>query len=746
MLIRLAAIVHENASQFKLADQETALIKEINFNQIGYYHNLTHKRKNNMKKWIVASLFLILMAIGWQLDVQLSVVEKINAAFPPRPEVRIQLETLESLIASDDVFLESFKTTYDSRLTLRALTCTQGHSISRFDAIDNIKQLAVDRDCLNTQDDELLALIGVKLVGFRLAQASLKPLLKLGPPTVVHGAENIEVYTGKAASKAGVAVLRGNRNEFVSVEIPSGKKIASLPTMPEASQTDYSVSPNGRVLAVVVNSRDLRFIDSETGQDLWLAKGINQMYAWLPELQAALVRGNKSGNEHSAVLLLDFKKGTINPYSTALRNQSWALNVSESPSRLLIGSYKDFSMIENTRTSEGITSNVVKEFRIKSPSGSVSSLTPTLMFNGKAIVFVTGRNVMLFDLETTNEKIWESGEIVGNNYAKFSEDSILVDGHSFLNFGTNKPFILNVKDSTLSPVETEEGSQGIIYELNGRTGFMRRGYQKLWVGDALQTGRSVSLDEMIAGRKLEKQLKVLEQEERLSKARLEILKSGKEIGYMPGKDYPQRSITMSQADLREFLRREAQQGRYPKIDMNRVPFAMSPAAEAPAMEAPAMAPPAMPPITEMYSASANAVRRQEISNTTTRMLGNIPGNARVEAIGIYETKDRSLAGVNVIVKKSDQPIVLMLSAYEPVKWNLVKEPGANLIAVIATGYHLAEVTGAGTSKTIIKRGVYAYQPGGPQYQALNNEANFWTGKSISKFQGAYGGTDFVIGY
>ncbi|WP_029147038.1 PQQ-binding-like beta-propeller repeat protein [Methylophilus sp. 5] len=695
-----------------------------------------------MNKVIGLALLVIGIAIGWQLDMHLSVVEKVNIAFPPRPEVRIQLETMTSLIPSDDPSLVSFKSAYESKLTLRALTCTQATPISRFDSVNNIKTQAIDRDCLKEQDDQLLALIGIKIVGLRLAQPPLRPLVKLGPPTVIHGAENAETYTGKSASQAGVVVLRGTRSEFTAVEIPSGKKIASLPTIPEASHTNYAVSPNGRVLAITVNNRDLRFIDNETGQDLWLARDVGQLYAWLPEMQAVLVQDNKSGPGNGGVVLIDFKTGTSKPYEVPLKNQSWALHLSASPSRLLIGSYKEFSLIENTRTAEGVNASVVREFRIKSPFASVSSLTPTAMLNGQAIVFVTGRDFMLFNLETREERLWESHEVIGNNYAKWSEESILVDGFGQPNTGTTQPFIFNVKDATLSPVETAEGNQGIIYELNGRTGFMRRSHQKVWVGDELQTGKPESLDDMITGRKLERQLQALEQEERLSKARLEALKAGQDINRAPRPMYPYGTSTMPQDML---IRRQLERGYYPNT------VRMSPAAEAPAAEAPAMPPPPMPspliqssPI-QSYSAASNELRRQAITTTTSRMLGAIPSNARVEAVGVYEAKDRSSSGVNVMIKKSDQPIVLMLSAYEPVRWNLTKEPGANLVAVIASGYHLPEVTGAGAAKTVIKRGEYAYQQNGAGYAALNNEAMLWTGKPISKFQGIYGGTVFIVG-
>jgi len=680
-----------------------------------------------MKKLISACLFVILIALGWQLDIQLSATEKINKAFPPRAEVRIQLETMESLIPPDDLSLKLFRSAYESKLALRALTCTQGHSINRFDSIKNIKKLAIDRNCLTEQDDQLQELIGVKLVGFRLAQPPLRPLVKLGSPTVLHGADGVEVYMGKSASKAGVAVLRGTRSEFISVEIPGGKKIANLPTMPEASQTNYSVSPNGRIFAIPVNNKDLRFIDNETGQDLWLARDINQIYVWLPEMQSALVRDNKNGN--GGVSLIDFKIGSVKPYSASLKNQSWALHLSESPSRLLMGSYKEFSLIENTRSPEGIDATVIKDYRIKTPSGSVSSSTPSLMLDGEAILFVTGRDFMLFNLETRDEKLWESGEIIGNNYAKLSEDSILVDAYGFPSTGVAKPFVFNIKNSTLSPVETAEGNQGVIYELSGRTGFMRRGYQKVWIGDELQTGKSESLDAMIAGRRLEKQLQALEYEERVAKAREDALKTAQDISRMQGQMGSNGTANANLARFRESLLRQAEQHAY--------------AGAAPA--APATAAAEMAPSANIYGAAANEARRQAILNTTSRMIGDIPSNARVEAVGVYETKDRSPAGISVIVKRSDRPIVLMLSAYEPVRWNLIKESGANLAAIIATGYNLPQVTGAGATRTLIKRGSYAYHKNGPEYAALNSDAMMWTGKPISKFQGTYGGTVFVVG-
>ena len=690
-----------------------------------------------MYKLIGSCLLLGGLVFGWLVDAQLSSSEKITKAFPPSAEVRISLENLETLIPASDVSLKSFRDNYESRLTLRALTCSQGNSVSRFDSVEKIKKLDIDRDCLKEQDSQLHQLIGLKLIGFRIAEPPLRPLVKLGAPSTIHGADDIEVYIGKSASKAGVAVLRGTRNEFVSVEIPSGKKIISLPTMPEASQASFSLSPNGRVIAIPVNNRDLRFLDNETGQDLWLAKDVTQFDAWLPEVQSALVRKYKSGKNE--VMLIDFKTGEIKTYLTAPDGfPSWTLPISESPSRVLVGFNSELSLVENVRSAEGVEGAVIKSFKIQSREG-INPATLSLMLNGKAIAFSTGtQNFMLINLVTGEEKIFETKEFLLSRYAaKLSEETLLVDSYNHsVGRSIYQPWILNVKDSTLSPVETAEANTGEIYPLDGRVGFMRRDRQRMWIADELKIGKPESLSNMIAGRKLEMQLAALENEERIAKAREDAMKVAQDISRVQQQMGMKDTSGTNLAQLRENILQE----QLKRIEQHRY------AASVP-MAAVTASPPIAPSSVNDYSATANDARRKVVSETTKRMLGNIPSNAQIEAIGVYETKDRSPSGINVIIKKSGRPIVLMLSGSEPVRWNLIKEPGANLVGVIAAGIQLPQVTGAGITKTVIMKGnkYYPYEQKDASYKALNDDAIVWTGKSIDRFQGAYSGSIFIVG-
>jgi len=652
------------------------------------------------------------LTFGWYSDFHLSVPDKVNKAFPPSAEVRISLENLESLLSSDKVAAKSFHDNYESRLILRALTCSQQVSISRFVSVEKIKSFEIDRDCLKQQDTELLNLIGTKFVGLRILQSPLRPLVKLGPPSVIHGIEGVEINTGSVASNAGVAVLKGGRNEFVAVEVPGGKKIAKLPSVPEAYQNE-TLSPNGRVTAIPIGNREILFVDNETGQELWRTTEFTEVLVWLPELSAALVKRSKT----STLAIVDFSTGKIQPYSIALNNPTWGLRVRDTPSQVLIGSGREFTLIENSRSSGNVEGTVVKDFRIKTPRGGVTSLKPTLMLDGEAIVFISGRDIMMFNLNTYEEKLWEINGIIANRYGKLSEETLLVESYGQAS-GTVKTLSFNIKNSTVSPVENEEARSGIILVLDGRNGFMRREYNKMWIGDELKIGGPpVSLTELITQRNLEKQLAVLEAESRMIQSRLDADK------------------------INTYLSRMQKSGAYPYDPRRRsYPTHGNPVAM-PAPEPEPIAPAVGAPEYEAILAA----KRQEFAALAVQQVGNIPSNAKVEAIGVYETKDRSPSGVNVLIKKSDKPIVLMLSSYEPVRWNLIKESGANLAAVIATGYNLSTITGAGTTKTLIKKGNYAYRQDSPEYQLVNRDALLWTGKTISKFQGAYGGTYFVVG-
>ena len=433
--------------------------------------------------------------------------EKVTKAFPPNAEVRISEEHLREFLQSDQAALKSFEEQYAVLLEIRALTCARNQSIDHFASVATVKALPLSRDCLAAQDAQLSQYLGMRQVAIRFSQPPLRPLVPLGTPAAIPGTAGLEIYAGETASNAGVAVLQSTRGEFVSIEIPSGKKIANLPTMADASYRAL-LSPNGRVIAIDTRNSGVTFVDTETGTKLWEAKNIKELLAWMPEISAALATDSKSG----ALSLINFKTVTVESHFSGLSNQTWALPVTHSPSRLLIGSQYEFALVEHTRGPEGIKGTIVKEFRIKEGQGITSS-PPTLMLGGKAIVFIAARDFAAINLESGAEILWPTGVLLANRYAKLGETKLLIDSLE-ANGVAAKPWVLDIEKISLSPVETEAGSSGILVELAGRTGFMRRGYDQVWFGDKVKTGEPVQLDARLnalnAERNVERQVERLE--------------------------------------------------------------------------------------------------------------------------------------------------------------------------------------------------------------------------------------------
>jgi hypothetical protein len=134
-------------------------------------------------------------------------------------------------------------------------------------------------------------------------------------------------------------------------------------------------------------------------------------------------------------------------------------------------------------------------------------------------------------------------------------------------------------------------------------------------------------------------------------------------------------------------------------------------------------------------------------------IANLARDAQIEAVGVYQggagesrTNDgRKMGYVEVRLRRSAKPVVLVLSSYEPVRWMLIPESGARLAAVLVSGYYPSQVIGAGAARIVMTGSVYAYKLGSPEYNALNLEIVKWTGKSIGIFQGRYEGTAFSVG-
>ncbi len=130
-------------------------------------------------------------------------------------------------------------------------------------------------------------------------------------------------------------------------------------------------------------------------------------------------------------------------------------------------------------------------------------------------------------------------------------------------------------------------------------------------------------------------------------------------------------------------------------------------------------------------------------------------------IGVYEARSDHSIGhhptgeVKVHIAKQKQPMILALSAYEPVQWKIEAEPGAAIKKIIVNGYH--DQTVLVDQNIPVKE--YSYEETG---QYLGNFMYQWnaakdksatslvthleklTGSQLTSFQGCYRGTSFQV--
>lgn len=139
------------------------------------------------------------------------------------------------------------------------------------------------------------------------------------------------------------------------------------------------------------------------------------------------------------------------------------------------------------------------------------------------------------------------------------------------------------------------------------------------------------------------------------------------------------------------------------------------------------------------------------------ILENLPANAVIEAVGVYRGRETSQRERNQTISSKmeknpveitvhgPKPVVLVLTSYEPVKWNIKLTSNAKLSAVLLSSYYPAEVTGAESVPIKIIGSKSLYERTDINYASVDQEVQRWTGKKIGSFQGSYQGSHFQVG-
>ncbi|MBE9187784.1 hypothetical protein IQ270_24835 [Microcoleus sp. LEGE 07076] len=144
-------------------------------------------------------------------------------------------------------------------------------------------------------------------------------------------------------------------------------------------------------------------------------------------------------------------------------------------------------------------------------------------------------------------------------------------------------------------------------------------------------------------------------------------------------------------------------------------------------------------------------------------------NKELHLIGVYEAnaehgnRDLSKSAlakpskrIEIKVEPRNKPIILALSAYEPVQWNITAEPGAVIEKIILNGYHNQTVSGVSGipiedhsyEKTGESLGDFIYKwsatPESSDPRSLVTKLEQINRTSLTSFQGCYRGKNFRI--
>lgn len=620
--------------------------------------------------------------------------EKINAAFPLADATRTAYTTLLASLDTTPSERKSIVEEYTKLMGVRALTCTAKTPIGRFDTVSKIKTKVSDMECFQKQDVRLTEWVGLQRLSQVLSRPALVALSVLPDKALL---PNFAEYSGQVtvASEANVMVVKGGQ-KFTAIQLPSGKVINSFP-IPEQTYRPAILAANGRVLAVPVGSRNLRMIEVETGNLLWSTEEFSDLIAWLPQVQAALLSQAGSGSAQ----LLDIKNGKIDAFPSTEKRLTWALPVKAASGGYLVGAGQTVSQMDITRSVQGVLEAApIQQWRLT--GNGISSTRAFLMDNGTKLVYHSGPDLAWLNLTDQQQGVWQLSAIGAYSFTKLNEKAIVFDTPAV---GTTPAAtrVFNIDDGTVAVAKNIDIRDGALVPLLPRSGYLKRSDSSVTIGTAADIGVSQSLDQVVSEALLAKQL-----------AKVNAM-SGNEA-QTPSNPYYEALAKQVRAGnvmgaVRNGLSREVIESIQKGTDY-------------------------------ANNGSAKPIKP---------LLTDVPSNARVSVVGVYEGTNSSSkrnmthapGSVRINVQPGSTPLVLVLASYEPVHW-LINTNGRKISKIFTSGYYDSTVIGADNAPVIKIGSKHAYKLDSSEYTQLKQDIARYIENPVQLFQGSYTGKEFSV--
>lgn len=659
--------------------------------------------------------------------------DKINAAFPLSVELQLAQAKLMEAIADQPKAQKLAKEQISQLLQVRALVCAGTARIGRFDVVAEIKAKLKDAECFKKQDADLTQWIGVQRMGVALGQPALRPFRPLPPKAILQGADNASTMV--AASDANVSVIKSNSGRFTAIDLSSGNPIHSFQSPGEVYRA-ASLSPNGRLLAVPISNRAVAVYEVESGAVIWSSDKHSDVTAWLPGVQGLVL--SESGT--SKAVMLDLVRGRFELYMPSERSLNWSLDLPGGSYRKVVGSSNAVSVVEHSRGVDGsLVFTPSAQWRL---TRGISAQAPWLMNNGKLLVFLSHPDLGWLDIETGDQGTWGTSAVHASGFSKLDELQLLYTESKRGQQPMRKLF--NVQTREVFSVRDIGATEGHTLSFAPRAGHAKAVNGALVIHTAVQAENPRPLDQLISQAQLEEQLaKLNPPPEPFVPTQYTVAEIADAVALSKAADAAVRAGEgLSRTDRNAYLDLVARQVR---------------AANVVAGMRDGLSREVIERIRAGTNHTASTTLAGSVKPGSHAMLTDVPADAEVAVIGVYQGRQvqgrplstsspssRQSGSVNVTISGGGAPLVLVLSSYESVHWNVQNTGGRKIAAILLSSYHDSRVVGAANVKTLKIGSQCAYKLSSPQYNLLKTEIGRYVVNPVRSFQGSYEAADFSV--
>jgi hypothetical protein len=612
--------------------------------------------------------------------------DRINAAIPLSAPAQTALELLHR-VATDHSQLAVLEDQFHTKLRLRALQCGQNYTLAESASTEDIRREHGGDPCFAEFDEDLAEWLGLHSIGFMLALPPLRPMSGSTQQSISDSTGPIR--TVHFAARAGVAIIDSLKDTEV-VDLQSGSPIFS--SVRQAEDQITSLSPNGRIYTAA-NRAAVRFYDAATGAFItaprWCSIVGRCGFYWLDERSAMMYSADTQRS-----MIFDFRTGTQTPLDTGF----------EGVARLVrLGASSEFFALSNSS---------IVHFRLTyvndQPRVEFIKINPTklnllwneeggLNANGRVFSALSDGKIYLISTDNLTVDVIDLGSFFVQEVVPTTDpDKLLASGYVMGGPNTTQSYLISMSGRTLSELDTTRIRARRFFYHQGRNALFSLTESSLELAQKLPTQAAVGVANFVA-------------------------RQNNPVSAPPPSGFLAPTVPQVMA-----------YGR-PK-PAEPVPGVIADLAKDAEIQG-----------IGVYEADDPQANGGKPPGT---FIGTLPGSA----VSVYQLSPGQPAAappvtagiIKVTVRSGKRPLVLVLSSFAAVDWQLTVEPGTQLKAVLISGTHGSTVSGQGSARVAAVGNAYSYSLGSPEYTLLQNEIYTWTGRRIELFQCGYKASNFTV--